>query len=125
EGLERISDLLERVDADPLPTDGDRELRAGNAFYGLVAPLYNSDSWFMLSKALQGAFGGDGTGLLTLSDMYASRRGDHYVDNSMEAIYAINCLDDPSAVEPEDVPEQYAEFEKAAPTFGRIFAWSL
>ncbi len=42
----------------------------------------------------------------------------------MEAIYAINCLDDPwaltTAAEVHDVTPKFVE---ASPTFGRLFAW--
>ena len=70
---------------------------SGNAFYGIVAPLYNKDYWAPSStQGLKDAFDGDGTTLLLLSDFYASRGADgSYTDNSSEAIYAINCLDDP------------------------------
>ncbi len=43
EGLDRITDFLDEVDASPLPTSSGRELTVGYAFYGIVAPLYNRD----------------------------------------------------------------------------------
>jgi hypothetical protein len=43
----------------------------------------------------------------------------------MEAISAINCLDDPSSVPFAKVPAEFADFEEASPTFGKVFAWSL
>jgi pimeloyl-ACP methyl ester carboxylesterase len=124
EGMTRISDLLESVDEQPLPA-GDRQLEAGNAFYGVIAPLYNRDYWFLLSTALASAMEGKGSALLELSDLYASRNPDGgYADNSLEANYAINCLDDPSAIGFAKVPSEFADFEEASPTFGRVFAWS-
>jgi pimeloyl-ACP methyl ester carboxylesterase len=125
EGLATISDLLDQIDQDPLPTSLGRDLEVGNAFYGVVTPLYVRDYWYLLSQALQQAMDGDGTTLLRLSDLYSSRGDDGYTDNSAEAIYAINCLDDPWAIPPGQVPAQYADFERASPTFGRVFAWSL
>jgi pimeloyl-ACP methyl ester carboxylesterase len=124
EGLATISGFLSSVDAQPLPA-GDRELRVGNAFYGIVAPLYNRDYWFVLSTALTSALDGNGAALLQLSDLYSSRENGRYKDNSMEAIYAINCLDEPSAIPLAEVPAQFGEFEQASPTFGRVFAWGL
>ena len=44
--------------------------------------------------------------VLLLSDLYHSREGDHYTDNSTEALYAINCLDDPYAITADEVPAQ-------------------
>jgi pimeloyl-ACP methyl ester carboxylesterase len=124
EGLETITDFLASVEEEPLPA-GDRELRVGNAFYGLVAPLYNRDYWPLLSTALSSALKGNGAGLMQMSDLYSSRSSEGYEDNSMEAIYAINCLDDPTSIPVDEVPDQYEDFEEASPTFGRVFAWGL
>ena len=125
EGLTRISDFLDRVDAEPLPTATDRQLRVGNAFYGIVLPLYVRDYWFLLSSALGDAFDGDGSALLQLSDLYNSRDANGYTDNSREAFVAISCLDDPSSIPPSQVPAATPAFEKASPTFGDVFAWGL
>jgi pimeloyl-ACP methyl ester carboxylesterase len=125
EGLTRISGFLDRVDADPLPTATDRQLRVGNAFYGIVLPLYVRDYWFLLTSALGDAFDGDGSALLQLSDLYNSRGDGGYTDNSREAFVAISCLDDPSGIPPSQVPAATPAFERASPTFGGVFAWGL
>ena len=96
EGLARSSSCLDDIDAEPLPTSGDRDLAVGNAFYGIVAPLYTRSYWLLLSAALKQALDGNGDALMELSDLYSSRGPDGYTNNSSEAIYAINCLDDPS-----------------------------
>ncbi len=125
EGLATISDLLDSIDAQPLPA-GDRELEVGNAFYGIITPLYNRDYWFLLSTALASALEGNGSALMQLADAYASRGTDGtYTDNSIEANYSINCLDDPTSVPFTKVPSLFPAFEEASPTFGRIFAWSM
>ncbi|RYB90205.1 alpha/beta hydrolase [Nocardioides glacieisoli] len=125
EGLGTISDLLDSIEEQPLPA-GDRELEVGNAFYGVITPLYNRDYWFLLSTALTSALDGQGSALMDLADAYASRNPDgSYADNSIEANYSINCLDDPTSVAFDEVPSLYPEFEEASPTFGRIFAWAM
>jgi hypothetical protein len=124
-GLARITAFLDEVDQQPLQTSLGRDLAVGNAFYGIVAPLYNRDYWVILSQALTQAFDGDGSTLLMLSDLYSSRGPNGYTDNSAEAIYAINCLDDPYFITPDQVPAQLPDFEKASPTFGDVFAWGL
>ncbi len=123
--LQTFTVLVEEIDREPMRTDSDRDLQAGNAFYGIVAPLYNEDYWFLLTRAMEQALKGDGSGLLELNDLYHSRGANGYQDNSSEAIYAINCLDDPTHIEPGEVPGQFEDFEEASPTFGRVFAWSL
>lgn len=126
EGLATISGLLEDIEADPLPTAGERDLQIGNAFYGVVTPLYSRDNWSFLDQALQEALAGTGDTLLLLADFYSSRNAaGGFDDNSLEAFLAINCLDDPTAYEPDEIVAQYAEFEEASPTFGRVFAWGL
>ncbi len=125
-GLQRIEDFLDEVDAEPLTTDSGRPLTQGLATYGLVTPLYNRDYWLLLSSALRQGFAGDGTALLQLADAYASRNPDgSYADNSSEAFYAINCLDDPTSVPLDEVDDAYPDFERASPTLGRFFAWGL
>ena len=54
EGLETIADLLAEIDAEPLPTDDERDLTVGNAFYGLVTPLYSKSNWTYLDQGLAG-----------------------------------------------------------------------
>ncbi|MFS3127301.1 alpha/beta hydrolase [Nocardioides sp. Bht2] len=122
--LDRITALLAELEAEPIKV-GDRELTAGNAFYGIALPLYNRDYWVLLDEALRDVLDGDGAALLTLFDYYAAREGDGYADNSSEAIWAINCLDDSSSIPARKVKKALPEFEKASPTFGDIFAWDL
>jgi pimeloyl-ACP methyl ester carboxylesterase len=124
-GLARIKAFLAQVEQQPLPAAGGRELHGGNAFYGVAVTLYDRNSWIYLTQALKQAFGGDGSVLLELSDVYTSRTQQGYSDNSMEAQYDISCLDDPSAIKPGQVASVLPEFEKASPTFGDVFAWGL
>ena len=122
---QKISDLLDQLAQHPLPA-GDRELTAGNAFYGVAVTLYSKAYWVLLSNALRMALSGDGTGLMVLADAYAARRSDGtFENNSMEAFVDISCLDDPYAVPASQVPSHYPAFEKASPVFGKVFAWAL
>jgi pimeloyl-ACP methyl ester carboxylesterase len=124
-GVTRIQQFLAEVEAEPLSTDLDgRRLEIGNAFYGLVAPLYQREAWAALSLALRAAFAGDGTTLLQFADLYTSRDADGYSDNSIEANITISCLDNPGVTDPDRVPETYQDYAEASPTFGRVFAWS-
>jgi len=126
EGLERIRDFLDEVDAQPLPAGNGRELTVGNAFYGIITPLYVSDYWSILTQSLEVAFSGNGSALMLLADAYASRNADgSFNDNSSEAIYAINCLDDPATEPISDIPGEIPAMEEVSPTFGEVFAWSL
>lgn len=125
-GLDRISSFLDDVDGDPLPTADGRELTEGLAFLGLITPLYQRDYWSLLDQGLERALDGDGSILARLADAYVSRDTDGtYLDNSAEALAAINCLDDPSTTPVEDVPAGLPDFEAVSPTLAREFVWSI
>jgi pimeloyl-ACP methyl ester carboxylesterase len=123
-GTQRIRQLLDQVDRQPLRAGG-RILTEGNAVLGIWAPLYNEGFWDILDNALRSAFGGDGAPLLSLSDAYVSRGAEGYLNNSLEALYAVNCLDHDDAIPSSEVAQHLPRFEKASPTFGRIFAYGL
>jgi pimeloyl-ACP methyl ester carboxylesterase len=122
-GLARIKSFLAQVAQHPLPTNGSRQLESGNAFYGIVLPLYVRSYWHYLTEGLKQAFAGDGSLLLALSDAYTSRSDRGYTDNSMEAEYDIGCLDDRSGLRPSQVAAALPRFERASPTLGDAFAW--
>jgi pimeloyl-ACP methyl ester carboxylesterase len=125
EGAARIKKFLADTDAKPLPTGTDRPLTEGLALTGIFLPLYVKSYWPQLTSALKAAIeGGNGKELLALSDAYASRGPNGYTDNSIDVLYAVNCLDHDDYVASKDVPRLFASFEKAAPTFGRAFAYS-
>jgi pimeloyl-ACP methyl ester carboxylesterase len=126
EGTRKIRAFLDQVEQHPLPTTGDRELAVGNAVFGIWLPLYVKAYWPLLTNALSQAMNdGNGTALLSLADQYASRGPAGYKDNSLEALYAVNCLDHDDSVPTDQVPSHFAQFLKASPTFGKAFAFSL
>ena len=126
EGGRRIRQLLDEIDQNPLPTNSSRELTEGLAAYGIIFPLYVRSYWPLLTASLKQAIDeGRGDRLLVLSDAYSSRGKNSYTDNGTAALYAVNCLDHSDYISSDQVPSHIAEFEKASPTFGRSFAYSL
>jgi len=126
EAARGVRRFLDDVDAEPLDTADDRELTSGLATLGIWMPLYVKEYWPQLTQALAQAIeNGDGSGLLRLADQYTSRGPDRYLDNSLEALYAVNCLDHGDSIPTSEVPSHFADFEREAPTFGRAFAYSL
>ena len=124
-GMTRVRQLLEEVDQEPLPGEGERELTEGLAILGIWAPLYNRDFWPALDSGLDAALEGDGEVLLQLADSYLSRGDKGYTDNSTEAIYAVNCLDLEAPVRSDQIAEYVPRFEEVSPTFGRVLAYTL
>ncbi|UYM03391.1 alpha/beta hydrolase [Solicola gregarius] len=124
-GMQKIGDFLEKLDDSPVETgDTNRPLTRSLAFYGIALPLYDEQAWPALSQALGNAFGGDGALLLQYSDLYFDRTSGGYESNQFEAQSAVNCLDTSEDVSPADIRKAVPAYEKAAPVFGEIFAWS-
>jgi len=121
EGMQRIRDLITSTDRNPLPGDRTRRLTEGEAVLGIWAPLYNRNYWPALDTALSQALRGDGRTLLSFADLYVSRGPSGYLDNSVEALYAVNCLDPHQDVSDQQVQKLEQRFMKASPTFGRVF----
>lgn len=122
-GIRHIQRFLASVDAHSLPGEAGRRLTEGNAVLGIWAPLYNRSYWPYLDTALKAGFAGNGSVLMSLSDAYTDRGPNGYRDNSLSALYAVNCLDHDDAITSSQVPKLIPRFEKASPTFGRDFAY--
>ncbi|MEF9908230.1 alpha/beta hydrolase [Streptomyces sp. P9-A2] len=125
-GEKEITDLLESLDAKPLPAeDEDRVLTQAQAGMGILSALYSQESWSWLSAALEDAQKGEGGGLLWLSDLYAERDINGVYSNSGPANTAVNCADSKDRFTVEDVRRQLPEFRKVSPVFGEMTAWML
>lgn len=126
DGVRRIQAFLAQVEKKPLPTGEERELTVGLATLGIWMPLYVKEYWEQLSTGLRQAMNdGEGSVLLSLADTYTSRGPSGYSDNSMEALYAVNCLDHSDSIPTSEVPARFPEFTRVSPTFGRAFAFGL
>ncbi|MEX3103264.1 MULTISPECIES: alpha/beta hydrolase [unclassified Streptomyces] len=122
-GTRKIADLLERLDADPLPTSSDRELTQALAVTGIVTPLYSESAWPSLTSALEEAEDGDGTGLLALADAYKERDASGHYSTETHSQRVISCLDDKQRPTADETRKILPEFEKISPVFGPFLAW--
>lgn len=120
-----IPAFLDDLDANPLPVRGDAvtELSEGWGMYGIIVAMYDQAGWPILSQAFDQAQQGDGTMMMFLANLYASRSSDgSYDGNGMQAIYAVNCLDRPAGEEDLDPEEVLEQFQEVSPTWGRYLA---
>ncbi|MGF9664080.1 alpha/beta hydrolase [Arthrobacter crystallopoietes] len=120
----QIRDLIAAVEDNPMTASDGRLVTVGMFVSGLIVPLYNDQNWPALTAALKGAFGGDPTEMLRLSDLGAERQPDgSYTGNSTEAFTAINCLDYPMESGLDAMREEAKALEDASPTLGRYLAY--
>jgi pimeloyl-ACP methyl ester carboxylesterase len=121
EGNAILTDFLAGLAEEPLPTDDeDRDLTQSLAVTGIIAALYDEETWDYLTMALWSALEDeDGSMLLLFADFYNGRDENGQYSNQTDARTAISCADaapvDEDAEEPEDRTE---EFIAASPVFG-------
>ncbi len=116
DALADLSSLLARVDARPITASDGRRLGADSLLTAIIAALYSQDSWPFLRSALGGVSEGDADVAFQLADLYNSRVGGQYLDNSTEAFRAYNCMDYPDDMTDADEAALQARLDVEAPT---------
>ena len=124
-GVKEIRDFLDSLDTKPLKTeDPERILTQAMGVYAVAGFLYSDEWWSYMRQSLATAFEGDGTDLLVIVDLFNERKDDGtFATNATEAIYAINCFDEPSTTTEAQVREFAKTWIKDAPVFGDYLAW--
>lgn len=127
EARDTLVELLEVIDAEPLPTsDEERPLTKSLATLGMILPLYvpPEQGYSILTDALRDAMSSDGDYLIDLADIYLDRNDDGtYNGNQNEVLYAVHCVDRPDVTDLEEIEASLSEFEEVSPVFGPFLAW--
>jgi pimeloyl-ACP methyl ester carboxylesterase len=111
--------LAEQIDAEPIEV-GDRLLGPAQFEIGVANTLYAGEAgWGDLAEALADAQDGDGEALLDQFDDYSDRASDGSYDPSLQAFWAIGCLDSAGMGGVRELRELEDEFLDVAPRFGR------
>ena len=107
-----IDEVAAAAEKAPIAASGaDRDAGPGVVSLALAQALYAEQLWGQLSSALRDAQDGDGKGLVDLADMYLG-------GSSLEAYFAVSCLDDTWPTDPNDVIDASIEAEQDVPRFG-------
>jgi len=120
-----VDQIIARAEQSPIPAkDADRPAGPGEVQLGIISAMYSKLTWTSLTRALQEARDGDGSGLVELTDQYLQREGDGDYPNLIEANAAVNYVDSACPKDPEAYRLLGDRFAKDAPTFGRSAATS-
>ena len=117
-----LESKLTELNKNPLDVGG-RKLTESLAVYGIAFGLYDKQyGWPELRSALTQLWSGNGKPLIQMADAYTGRDSKgNYTNNEADALTIISCDDVP----PSDVSaDTVAQFEKAAPLFGKYVAYS-
>jgi pimeloyl-ACP methyl ester carboxylesterase len=121
----KLQTWVDGLNAHPVTGDGTRKVNQAYALTGISVAMYDQGWWPDLRTALGDAMQGNGAMLLEMADAYNDRENGHFVDNEIEANYAVNCVDHPDeATSVQQIEAELPAFEKAAPFFGPMVDWS-
>jgi pimeloyl-ACP methyl ester carboxylesterase len=107
--------------ANPLPGPNGSTAGPGEIYNALLSGLYARSDWPSLADSIAQAAGGDGSGVIAMSDAYR-RNG---ASNGADAAEAIWCLDHPVSRDAAVYAALAAAHEAQAPVFGPLLAWGL
>ncbi|NGO73076.1 alpha/beta hydrolase, partial [Streptomyces boncukensis] len=126
EAKREITELLARLDAEPLPTGGPRKLTEALAESGIAQALYSERLWDALSQGLDEALrDGSGSTLLLLADSLNGRNQDGGYSTLQTSLTAINCADTAKRYTAQDIKARLPAFTRASGVFGPASAWGL
>ncbi len=123
QGLAKISDLLTKVELEPLTTTSGRPGGYAVVSTGMYLTLYSNDYWGYLTQAFNQAFDSNSADtFLQLADFYNDRNANGtYNSNEFEAFIAVSCLDGRSDASASAQAAQNARMIAASPTLGRYW----
>ncbi len=118
----RLKEFLDKLDSEPIKTmDSNRPLTQSLAVQGIVTVLYGNNTEFVyLKKAIQRAYAGDGSLLLSFADAMNGRKEDGTWEELQIAFPSILCVDWPDAGA-KDAHDGWKDQIKDAPFFGFYF----
>jgi pimeloyl-ACP methyl ester carboxylesterase len=111
-----------RVEQSPLPGIGKRSVGPAELYFGAGQSLYSTSYWESLGTGLAEMVGGQASVMLQLSDLYLDRSENGYT-NTIEANYAVNCVDRPFPKDNAAYQQLADRLAKDAPRFGPGVAW--
>ena len=124
QSMTKIRALLDRLEVSPIRAADGRELGSNSMTSAIVLPLYREDDWPYLRQLFTAVMQGDSTVAFALADSYNGRNADGtYIDNSLEARFAINCLDYASQGDVAVMRAQAQELATLAPVLGKQLSY--
>ena len=118
-----LDDLLHVSETKPVIAER-TPITNGVIYVAISNAMYSSKLWDTLAQALYDLQIGDGSGILSLYDSYFQYDATlNTYGNELEAFIAISCLDENGPESVKLVDSYFADFLKAAPRLGPLFAY--
>lgn len=115
EAVDTIAALIVRLRASPIRAADGREVNGTVLRTAITSALYDEGAWKYLTQAFEELRQGRAATTQALADQYVDRGKSGYSSNLFEAIYAVNCLDDPVETDPATLEREGAQLLAADP----------
>jgi pimeloyl-ACP methyl ester carboxylesterase len=127
DGIAQLGQLITAADRNPLRTKdkSGRKLTESLFLVGVAMAMYLDQLWPTLVRGLNEAMQGDGTTLLTLSDLYYERDDPKAYTQTLAANAAIYCLDHPDTDTPAQAKALADTLQKKYPPQGSAMGWGV
>lgn len=117
-------ELVAEIDRAPLDVGEEYPVGLSILIDAVISTLYVEGTWPSMFEALAAAQEGDGRPLYELYDSYVHFLGPDD-DDTFDALWAINCLDDPGPTDPATFSELDAHFRELAPRMGIGYGYNF
>ncbi|NIL82840.1 Carboxylesterase A [Rhodococcus fascians] len=105
--VDNFQQIVRPLIDNPIVTGDGRVMDFDAAYGAVIAGLYDSSAWPVITKGIAELQAGQADTLLKINDILGGRDADGTVPNFSEALYAINCMD-----EQRNTPEQEVDLKR-------------
>jgi pimeloyl-ACP methyl ester carboxylesterase len=117
-----VNTAIEKAEVSPVTGANGRKATAGWVFYAVISSLYTQAGWQSLAGAIKSLEGGNPAQVFQLADAYAEREPNGTYSNLFDANIAVNCADQRSVPDVNQVRTLQGQWRSSIPLFGAPLA---
>jgi pimeloyl-ACP methyl ester carboxylesterase len=117
-----VTTQIDKAEVSPVTGAGGRKATSGWVFYAVISSLYTQSGWQALGSAIKQLEGGNPAEVFQLADAYAEREPNGTYSNLFDANIAVNCADQKTVPDVNQVRTLQGQWRSSVPLFGAPLA---
>jgi pimeloyl-ACP methyl ester carboxylesterase len=117
-----VNTAIDKAEVSPVTGKGGRKATSGWVFYAVISSLYTQSGWQALAGAIKSLEGGNPDQVFQLADAYAERDPNGTYSNLFDANIAVNCADQKTVPDANQVRTYQGQWRSSVPLFGAPLA---
>ncbi|MDG4823826.1 alpha/beta hydrolase [Asanoa sp. WMMD1127] len=117
-----VTTAIDKAEVSPVTGAGGRKATSGWVFYAVISSLYTQSGWQALASAIKSLEEGNPAEVFRLADSYAEREPNGTYSNLFDANIAVNCADQKTVPDVNQVRTLQGEWRSQIPLFGAPLA---